>query len=273
MAMERQQFSSLESTVNDMNGSKESDKYGTTEIHQYLCGMMDDIDAFCKKKRILYSLSGGTFLGAVRHKGFIPWDDDMDIMFDRKNYRRFLKAVNSGELPGYKIVGKTWVKRVTRRDNPNAAKEEDCIDLFVFDNVPSDPIIAKIKLLILKMLQGMMKDKPDYERFSLKYKILIFVTSTMGKLFPQKFKQDAYDMVSCIGNGDKSSDKINIYNTYFKQIGTLKFESSILKKYRYADFGGRRFMVLKDHDGYLRELYGDYMKLPPENDRKPLHRK
>lgn len=273
MAIERQHFSSLESTANNMCDFKESDKYGTTEIHQYLCGMMDDIDAFCKNRRILYSLSGGTFLGAVRHKGFIPWDDDVDIMFDRKNYKRFLKEVSSGKLPGYKIVGKTWLKRVTRVDNPNAFKEEDCIDLFVFDKVPSNHIIAGLKILILKLLQGMMKEEPDYGRFGMKYKVLLFVTFTVGRLFPLKFKQDMYDMVSSIGNKDKDSDKVNIYNTYFKQIGTLEFRASVLKKYRYADFEGRKFMVLKDQDGYLGELYGDYMKLPPEEERKPAHRK
>lgn len=79
-----------------------SDSYDgkLNDIQQILLGFLLEVDRICKKHNIKYFLGGGSLLGAVRHKGFIPWDDDADVMMLRKDYDRFL-SVLPNELPNY----------------------------------------------------------------------------------------------------------------------------------------------------------------------------
>ena len=247
-------------------------QYGTLEMQLYELENLKDFDTFCRQHNICYSLAGGTLLGAVRHGGFIPWDDDIDVMLDRVNYEKFLQEAESSLPEKYEFIQRIWIKRITRKDNPKKDKEEGCIDLFVVDNVPDNPVFSKLKIFMILTLQGMLKGKVDYSKYSFKNKILLWGTYVIGLPFTRHFKQKMYDTVSKIGNG-KNTKNVNCYNTMFKYVRTCRYSRDMLSSYHDIEFENCMFMAMEDYNQHLKEQYGDYMQLPPEGERIPMHMK
>ncbi len=248
-------------------------KYGMLEMQQYYIPILDYIDNLCKRNEIKYTISDGTLIGAIRHKGFIPWDDDIDISFDRQNYEKFLSVLEKQPDSEYILMRDMWVRRISRKDNPYMKKNppEGCVDLFVFDNVPDGFIQNKIKNLTIKILQGMLKTKVIYDGFSLGNRIVLFVTYNLGKLFPRRLKQKWFDNVSQWGNGRITKQKAR-YCCSYRYISRVRYPSNITDNYTSIEFEGKRYMSVKNWDAFLTIDYGNYMKLPSEEKRIPKHR-
>ncbi|MCR5479466.1 MAG: LicD family protein [Ruminococcus sp.] len=233
------------------------------EIHKNLLSLLTEFDELCENNNIKYSLTFGTLIGAIRHKGFIPWDDDVDIAIDRKNYNKLISAVNNSSV--YEFRRRHWVRTFKRRNDPLS------IDIFPYDNVPDNAFAVKLKVLTIKALQGMIDKKKDLSKYSSVYKIAVKMTSVLGKPFKLSTKQKWYDKVSVLGN-KKKTKMICCYSSAFRSLDK-HFKSDIFKSLKKVEFENKMYNSVKDHDTFLRGYYGDYMTPPPKCDCKPSHKR
>lgn len=236
-------------------------RYGILQAHKELLSMMKILHDFLERENITYCLAYGSLLGAVRHQGFIPWDDDMDIMVDRENYEKILKKYQS--CPDLKFRKVLWTLRVEKAGD----EKSPMIDIFVWDSVPKSSFVRNLKLLLIKMLQGMLKERLSLSGNSAIYKFCSAGTFVLGRIFSTSIKQKCYEAVSKIG---KKSGLICSYNSDFRDIHTVLPES-VMKDFVKKKFEDTEFFVPREYDRFLTASYGDYMVLPEEGKRVPVH--
>ncbi len=251
-----------------MERTEIDNSYGLAALQQDLLDIMKFLHGFCIEHDIKYSLTGGSLLGAIRHGGFIPWDDDFDIMLDRANYEKLLSCMTSYEGSDFILEPDQWVYRI-RKQHKVGTGFVPCIDLFVIDRVPENTFVNKLQVLRLKILHGMLRDNHKKGDFSLIYRLCITATSVLGKLFSNRKLFEKYDRLSQIGNSG-SSKQVSIFNDRFKLI-SLKYDDSLMEEYVLHKFEDTEFYITSKYDYYLTLQFGDYMQLPPENERVPMH--
>ncbi len=232
--------------------------------------MVKEVHQLFQDHGIRYSLSCGSLLGAVRENGFIPWDDDMDFMMDRENFDKAYALLTS-EDPSvkYGIRREIWIDRIHLKNStdPNDAS----IDIFILDNCPENAFLRRLKILLIKILQGMMRPEfPDvehtlFDRFRLK------VTHIMGLPFSQDRKYKWYMSVSKIGNKKKTS-YLTGYNDNYVQLGR-RLDADLMKDIIMHPFEDTELPIVAGYDSYLKIHYNDdnYMTPPPPEQRVPIH--
>ena len=257
------------------------------ELHDVEFEMLLQLRRICKKYNLTYYLSGGTFLGAVRHNGFIPWDDDMDIALPREDYQKFLEVVND-ELPeemevkSYSLdsdyhhpVARLMNHTVCVKNNSfrETRLEPAWIDIFPLDGMPDEKLACNIhKILLLwrkvmigwanyKDLQDLKPNRPWYE------KVLMFIGTTFkpGRFMRLTKQYEKLEKVLMKYPASKSKVYMNFNGIY-------RFNSIMNKDYYYGNgalytFKGEQFTAPANYDAYLTKIYGDYMKLPPVDKR------
>lgn len=247
-----------------------SHQYGTYEKQETLLSMMKDIDLLLSRNEITYSLCGGTLLGAVREDGFIPWDDDIDIMVNRKNYNRIISLFSHlGDSTNYCLRRYLWIDRIQRKDDLRGGLYADTIDVFVMDNCPNNEIIRKLKIFLIKMLQGMMKEECDLSDYTLFYKSCLLITRVMGKPFSEERKFKWYHRIAQIGNR-KKTDYMTGYTDLFKLL-SLRYSGKLFDSIVKHKFEDIELPITAEYDSYLSTQYGDYMTPPKQEDRNPIH--
>lgn len=246
--------------------------------------ILKDFIEICEKNNIEYMAYGGTLLGAVRHNGFIPWDDDIDIIMMSEEYEKFIEVMSFQSNEKYSIYSMENTDEfylfLTKLSLNGTEFHVDwtrqtkfklgiCLDIFVFDDVPDNKVKRFVYYTKIKLIRGMLdvfiidlnKNYPS----TLKKIITVFGSFFM-KLFritPSKIKDYYKKTVSSANNKGYSSVYENIAQTYTEPI-----PKEILHPLKKVPFESIEINVPHDYDTFLTVLYGDYMTLPPVEERK-----
>ena len=250
------------------------------EIKQEELKILIYFDKFCKEHNLQYSLAGGTLLGAVRHKGFIPWDDDIDVCMPRPDYERFLKIFQKDgifEIEAYgrqTIENSPYIKLIRNdidvSDRTFEGTKNLWVDIFPVDGLLSGDIsklyrnVSYLRRLLAMVTAGEYSSSSRLKNFfkSLVKPILkalkvdFIAAQVLGKIVRKvRFGETKYVGVlawGLYGTGERISYK------GYNHLVPLEFE-------------GEFFPVMSNYDEYLSGIYGDYMQLPPVAKRQSHH--
>lgn len=253
------------------------------ELRTLQLEMTSYIDGICRENEIEYSLGGGSLLGAIRHKGYIPWDDDIDLILTRANYEKLLSVLmeNCPEhysliyyqvRPTYLPFAKLYDNRTyftSKLDNLNKGTGV-FVDLFPIDVMPEnaeerDEFKKEIQQSAIKLASsapGLVYASASKWYYFLGKMILWFPRHLVNM---GKNKKNAQEVDQQMQKYNATDEQLvgYVYSGY----KTEYFKREIFDSYEDVVFEDYTFRKIKNHDGYLSMLYGDYMTLPPENKR------
>lgn len=245
-----------------------------------------EIKRVCEENGIRFFLNDGTFLGAVRHGGFIPWDDDMDLGMLREDYEAFCRIAPAKLRPEYCLqtwytdpnyglpFGKVMKRNTVYLESKKTRRLQEngfYVDIFPFDDVPRDA--GQRQALAGRLLQiyrtKLMKSgyKPWMENDRILWKKRLgYVYYQLRALFArQETLGSAFDALAC------SQEKTGLVCEQSALSKPYYFERAWCEELADYSFEGVTFPGPKDYDPFLTALYGDYMQLPPEEERENRH--
>ena len=256
------------------------------ELREIQLEILKYVDRFCKQHKIEYFLCAGTLIGAIRHKGYIPWDDDIDICMKREQYEAFFKAFNSFDNGEYKAVelcidpnyyctfGKVYNDKTSLREETESDFEIGVnIDIFPLDSLPQYSLMTKVDLLRIRVLQrirSLKTIKPNMRRSRAK-NLLLKVGSFILKPFSVKNLMMKEIKIATKYNSKSDSPRYLLDCDMLRYGLTKIYKYSDFDKSAEAEFEGCNFPVPTGYDNALRCIYGDYMTLPPEEKRIAHH--
>lgn len=254
------------------------EKYAESVLQQHqavLLELLREFDRICRRHRIRYMLFAGSALGAVRHHGFIPWDDDLDVVMLRTEYDRFL-CVAGSELDAqkYYLQGEYsdhWPMFFSKlRKNDTACLEKFIpkddrmhqgiyIDIFPCDNLADNVVIRRLQFAASKIVIAKSLDRRGYLTDSGSKKLFMAAC----RLIPMKPVRSLVLLRSKSGS--------EMVHTFFG--GAARYEKNIyprewFEKAVEMGFEGGKFPVSANYHDLLSRIYGSYMELPPEKDRR-----
>lgn len=249
-------------------------------LQAVILSIAKDIDKICKENNIEYYLLGGSCIGAIRHQGFIPWDDDLDIIMTRANYNRFIEVCKTklDKEKYYLQVGlKDWPLYFSkiRLKGTNIHEPEDdyaspdmrgiFVDIFALDNVSDNKFLAFFQYILGKYYLCYQLGKRKYKNTSIKKKLMIILASPLRVPFLRRLVKNYMEKFN-----SRSTERLGFF------YGRTRLKNAIVKKSiygkpTYVPFEDTVLPVPEYYHEYLTQLFGDYMKLPPENQRVGNH--
>lgn len=234
-------------------------------IHEELLKLLVAFDEICRANNIMYSICAGTLLGAVREKGFIPWDDDADLLITYKDYC-ILKRVLENNSEYYLDEEDTWVPRFRQK----AIKNGPFVDIFWLTNSPNNRLLHAFKVTKLRVLQGMMKKYKTEHKISGIYQVLTIVAKGIGKFFPREKLLKTYKAI-CIKEDNNETKYLQVPNGSFYGV-SIRYDKKIIDGYIDILFEGHKLMSIKHYKYLLNITYGpNYMTPPPIDQRYGGH--
>ena len=256
--------------------------------------MMERFDEICQTYQIEYFLDAGVLLGVVRHGGFIPWDDDVDVVLTRENWEK-LRQVPAGEWKEeYELVPCDAISESGFLDFYHRCicleesipvgtfdklqgqckeryREKISLDIMILDYAHRSIVRQKLLCFRLYMIYAQaMGHRPeiDYNEYTAIQSLFIRMMAWVGKKRKLKKLFERYD---CLCQSVKKDE-----GYYFHSNGLLKnlnfiYPASWYESAEKRELNGRKYPVPVGTDGVLKTLYGDYHKLPPESERCPQH--
>lgn len=257
----------------------------TSEEHkEIVLDLMDAIHAYCEANGIQYFLIYGTLLGAIRHKGFIPWDDDVDIILFRNDYEKFIagfnrecpehmRCVNYKNTKGFYLsISRIIDKRTILVEGINSPCEMGAfVDVLALDAIPENRIKSAFflfKLSVLRKILGLKKIK-KMNRGLIKNLLWNIINICFGSIdinkLEIKINQQSMkykDVIGCRECGALQSLVYGAREIYEKSW----FDEAVL-----VPFEGRHYYAPAKYHKILKSVYGDYMIPPEEKDRFSYH--
>lgn len=258
----------------------------TKEVQQVSLDILKDVHEFCVKNGIRYSLSGGTLLGAIRHKGVIPWDDDIDIQMPRPDYERFVRTYTSNK--GYQVFSSEvdGVKETRLRLAKVCDMEKTLVDLGPLRWTDKNVGIG----IDVEPVDGAPNNRHEAEKFMKKLVYLsrcrnALIVSNVSWKQIAKYRDIRKQIKFCLQKVSSMFINKNSWKKFMELQSYYEYEKSEyfiasphygmrewqpkknMVSFELHQFEDSQFYIMSGYDDNLRSLFGDYMQLPPEKDR------
>lgn len=253
------------------------------DIQKLEINILKEFDAFCQKEKLTYYIAYGSLIGTIRHHGFIPWDDDVDIVMPREDYEKLIDRYEkiTDRYVLFSMYNKEhWPYAYAKCVDMNTEMEEATyksgklgvyMDIFPLDGVPEDSVRRMLHLQYVNFLHYLL--------------ITVQKNNLVGRTFFRGMvKRMLYPVASLIGMDrligiiDKRIKKYKYADSkYVAQLtNNMYIKGETMRKECYGkpiirNFEGLKVKVPRHYDHVLRRIYGDYMQLPPEEERVTHH--